>query len=154
MFSSPWGASTGLQARFTLLFFFITRNFLITPWQRKQHPWGLQCRRTDALKHLWGLQLILRACYWFGFCSLNKIVSNLKVGAEDVMRAEFTATSLPWSFRCTKKVRLNSTYFLECFLTCDEHTPRPVLKISTINQVLVPSELAKIFIYISFISIV
>lgn len=39
--------------------FFINTNFLIMPVQRKQHPWGLQGRRTDALKHLWGLQLIL-----------------------------------------------------------------------------------------------
>lgn len=59
-------------------FFFITRNFLITPRQRKQHPRGFRGRRVDALKHLRGLQLILRARYWFSCSFLDKNTSKLK----------------------------------------------------------------------------
>lgn len=89
MFSSLWGASTRLQARFTLLCFFgffITRNFLITLLQRKQHSWGLRRRRADVLKHLRGLKLFLRACYTFKY----KKIFQLKLGTEK--GTEFTAT--------------------------------------------------------------
>lgn len=66
------------------------------------------------------------------------------------MRAEFTATLLPWSFRFTKQVRHYNRYVLEYIFTCDEYTDTSDQNFSNQSS---PSLLAKICFFNCLITI-